>query len=124
MTSNVASPTHPIPSAVTVMPSWQADKYSSKWVTTFLADTAPFFPSSTSWSILVVRTFTIANSVATKNAVKAINTAKIIKLMAVNKSSYFKVRLTPPIKELLLSFLKKGLSKQQKKFLNQRQTFL
>ncbi len=81
------------------MPSWQADKYSSKWVTTFLADTAPFFPSSISRSILVARTFTIANSVATKNAVKAINTAKIIKLMAVNKSSYFKVRLTPPIKE-------------------------
>ena len=63
---------------------------------TFLADTAPFFPSNMSWSIFDDMIFTIANSVATKNAVKTIKIVKIIRLMVVNDLPYL-VRRTPPI---------------------------
>ena len=88
ITSNVDSPTQPMPRAVTVIPNWQADKYSSRWDVTFLAASAPFRPSSTNWSIWDERTLTIANSVATKKAVKAINIAKMNKLTVVNGQSY------------------------------------
>lgn len=43
--STVGSPNHPSPNAVTVMPSWQADKYSSRCETTCFAASAPFLPS-------------------------------------------------------------------------------
>ena len=76
--------TNQVLSAVTVIPSWQADKYSSKWVITFLAAVAPFFPSAISWSMRDDRTLTIANSVATKKAVKAINIAIKNKLRVVD----------------------------------------
>ncbi len=57
----VGSPSHPMPREVMVMPSWVADKYSSKCVMTRFALIAFLFPSSISWLILVARTLTIAN---------------------------------------------------------------
>ena len=77
--SKVGSPSAPIPRAVTVIPNWQADKYSSKFEITFFAERALLFPSSINWSILEPQTLTIANSEVTKNAVKAIKMAIITK---------------------------------------------
>ena len=62
------------------MPSWVADKYSSKCVMTRFALIAFLFPSSISWLILVARTLTIANSEATKNMVLASRMNNAIKL--------------------------------------------
>ncbi len=47
MSANVGSPNQPKPRAVIVIPSWQADKYSSKFEITFLARIAFLFPSAT-----------------------------------------------------------------------------
>ena len=74
------SPSQPIPRAVIVMPSWQAERYSSRLEMTFFASTAFLLPSSISWSILELLTLTIANSDTTKNAVKAIKMAIQTKL--------------------------------------------
>ena len=81
----VGSPSQPRPRAVIVMPSWQAERYSSRLETTFLARTALRLPSAISWSMRVVLTFTIANSLATKNAVKAIKAANAANRMAMSK---------------------------------------
>lgn len=51
----------------------------------FFAVIARRFPSATSWLIRVVRTFTIANSLATKNAVSAIKAANAANRMAMSK---------------------------------------
>lgn len=67
----VFSPIHPKTKERIVIPSWTVDKYSSKLESIFLAARALLFPSSTSWSIRVLLTFTIANSDATKNAESA-----------------------------------------------------
>lgn len=80
MLSNVFSPSHPSAKAVMVIPSWQADKYSSRCVVNFFTATALVLPSSINWSILELRIFTMANSETTKNAVKAIKMATITKL--------------------------------------------
>ncbi|GIN61936.1 hypothetical protein J27TS8_19290 [Robertmurraya siralis] len=67
-----------------------------------------------SCSIRETRTFTIANSVATKNAVKAINKTIKNKLIVVNHWSYTKVRRTPPSKVRLLAiFILFSSTKQQ-----------
>ena len=83
---------------MTVIPNWQADKYSSKWVITFLAAVAPFFSSKITWSIRDDRTLTMANSVATKKAVKAINTAINNNFIGIDNELSYGVRRTPPIK--------------------------
>ena len=69
------SPMKPMPSEAIVMPSWQADRYSSMWSIWCAARRAPFLPSSASSSIFVPRARTSANSAATKKPLAATSTA-------------------------------------------------
>ena len=72
--NTAGSPTHPRPKDDKVIPSWQADKYEFKSLTTIKVFLARLLPWSANVSILDFLTFTIANSVATKNPFK--NTRK------------------------------------------------
>src|SRR5918992_3975869 len=69
------SPMKPMPSEAIVMPSWQADRYSSMRSICFSASAAPRAPSSRSASMRDSRVRTSANSAATKKPLAATSTA-------------------------------------------------
>ncbi len=69
--AKAGSPIQPKASDASVMPSWVADRYSSRLRTSRAARLAAAEPRRASSSSRVGRTFTSANSVATKKPFKA-----------------------------------------------------
>ena len=72
---SAGSPRKPMPSEAIVMPSWQAERYSSIWSICLSASAAPRLPSSRICSMRDWRARTSANSAATKKPLAATSTS-------------------------------------------------